>query len=235
MAEATADRIEQQTIYGEIAALNRHAGDRLRRAFRSSDKAENRMFAAAVLTARLELAHQIRFGNAPLCALRASVRRAFGVFARDIAEGDVIVTADPYAGGTAGQALTMAIPVFVNGQLTLFPAIRAQLADSEGELAGGFNPAAYEWWQERVRMTPVKLFAGGKLQPNVFRFLTASSRTPDWLGADLEAMHSCCREAQRSILNLIRQYGQEKVLQAVDGMIRNTEQACRSGDIKVKY
>ena len=222
MTETSANRIERQIIYGKLAALNMHAGERLQRISRSPLIAENRMFAAAVLTPGLELAHQIQFEPEHLYALRASVRHAFDVFAYDIAEGDVIVTADPYGGGTKGQALTMAVPVFVDGELTMFPAIRAQLADLGGEIPGGYNPVAFELWQESVRITPVKLFAGGKLQRDVFRFLTSNSRTPDWLGADLEAMHSCCREAQRSLLELIKQYGDGKVRQSVASMIAYT-------------
>ncbi|MBB6675663.1 hydantoinase B/oxoprolinase family protein [Cohnella nanjingensis] len=219
MTKNAANQIEDQIVYGKLAALNRHAGDRLQRISRSPLIAEDRMFAAGVLTARLELAHQLQYEPEHLYALRASVRHAFDRFAYDIAEGDVILTADPYGGGTKGQSLTLVVPTFVDGELALSPAIRAQMTDLGGEIPGGFNPVAYELWQESVRITPVKLFAGGKLQRDVLRFLTTNSRTSEWFGDDLEALHACCRESQRSILELIHEYGMEKVNRSVSSML----------------
>ncbi|GIQ63285.1 hypothetical protein PACILC2_18530 [Paenibacillus cisolokensis] len=222
MTVSAADRIEEQIVYGKLASLNRYAGERLQRMSRSPLIAEKRAFAAAVLTPRLELAHQVQFEPEHLYALRDSVRHAFDFFAYDIAEGDVIVTADPYGGGTKGQTLTLVVPTFAGGELVPFPAIRAQMADMGGEIPGGFNESAFELWQENMRVTPLKLYAGGKLQRDVHRFLTANSRTPDWIAADLDAMYACCLETQRSILLLLEQYGGETVERAIKGMFAYT-------------
>ncbi|RXZ82062.1 methylhydantoinase [Paenibacillaceae bacterium] len=218
-----AGRIREQIIYGKLAAINLHAGERMQRIARSPLIAESRRFAVAVLTPDVRLAHQIQFEVEHLYALRESVRSALDFFAYDIAEGDVIITADAYGGGTRGQTLTMAMPLFVEGELMLFPAIRAQMSDLGGEIPGGFHPLAHEQWQESMRLTPVKLYVGGKLQRDVFRFLMTNSRTAEWLGADLAAMHACCQEMQRSLLELLGQYGQTAVGQAADAMIAHTE------------
>ena len=52
----------------------------------------------------------------------------------------MLLVADPYSGGTKGQSLTMAAPLFLEGELVLFPAIRAQMIDLAGEYPGGFHP-----------------------------------------------------------------------------------------------
>src|SRR5690606_4318072 len=210
----TAGRIREQIIYGKLAAVNLHAGERIQRIARSPLLASSRRLAVALLTPEVRLAHQIQYEVEHMYALRESVRSALDFFAYDIAEGDVIITADAYGGGTRGQALTMIMPLFVEGELTLFPAIRAQLSDLGGEIPGGFHVLAHEQWQESTRLTPVKLYIRGKLQRDVFRFLLTNSRTAEWLGADLRALPACCQEMQRMLLELFGLYGTTAVTQA---------------------
>lgn len=222
-----ASRIREQIIYGKLAAINLHAGERIQRIARSPFIAESRRLAVAILTPDVQLAHQIQFEVEHMYALRDSVRSALDFFAYDIAEGDVIITADAYSGGTRGQTLTMMMPLFVEGELVFFPAIRAQMSDLGGEIPGGFHPLAHEQWQESMRLTPVKLYVGGKLQRDVFRFLMTNSRTADWLGADLGALYACCQEMQRTLLELLGQYGAASVSQAAFAMIAHTEAEAR--------
>lgn len=220
-------RIREQIIYGKLAAINLHAGERIQRIARSPLIAESRRLAAAILTPEAQLAHQIQFEVEHMYALRDSVRSALDFFAYDIAEGDVIVTADAYGGGTRGQTLTMIMPLFVEGELVFFPAIRAQMSDLGGEIPGGYHPLAHEQWQESMRLTPAKLYVGGKLQRDVFRFLMTNSRTAEWLGADLGALYACCQEMQRTLLELLGQYGASAVSQAAVAMIAHTEAQAR--------
>ncbi|MGI2294841.1 hydantoinase B/oxoprolinase family protein [Paenibacillus sp. GXUN7292] len=222
-----AGRIREQIIYGKLAAINLHASERIQRIARSPLIAESRRLAVAILTPDVQLAHQIQFEVEHMYALCESVRSALDFFAYDIAEGDVIVTADAYGGGTRGQTLTMIMPLFVEGELVLFPAIRAQMSDLGGEIPGGFHPLAHEQWQESMRLTPVKLYVGGKLQRDVFRFLMTNSRTAEWLGADLGALYACCQEMQRALLELLGQYGAVAVSQAAAAMIAHTEAQAR--------
>ena len=224
---AASERIRDQIIYGKFAAINLHAGERMQRTARSPLIALSRRLAAAILTPDVRLVHQIQYEVEHMYALRDSVRSALEFFAYDIAEGDVIITADSYGGGTRGQVLTMIMPLFVEGELALFPALRVQISDLGGEIPGGFNPLAYEQWQESMRLTPVKLYVGGKLQRDVHRFLLSNSRTAEWFGADLRALYACCQDMQRMLTELFDQYGTAAAAKAADAMIAHTEAEAR--------
>ncbi|MBB6637527.1 hydantoinase B/oxoprolinase family protein [Cohnella thailandensis] len=216
------NRIEDQIIYSKIAAANRHAGEQLQRISRSSIIAEARAYAVGTLTPTGGLAHQVQGQAEHLFALRSSARAIFDRFAFDIEEGDVLITGDVFGGGTKGQMLTMVLPFFIDGELAFTPAIRAQMTDLAGEYPGGYHPEAFETWQESMRITPTKLYTGGKLRRDVLRFLLANSRTPDILSSDLDAMLASLRQAQSSLRAIVNAYGVPRVAEAVERMTTHT-------------
>lgn len=215
-------RIIDQIVYGKLASVSRFAGEQLRRVSRSVLIAENGAFAAGLVTGSGQLVHQAQFEVEHLFALRSVSRQMLEYFAYDLEEGDVLIAADVYTGGTKGQTLTMLLPVFADGEMIVSPVIRAQMADLGGEIPGGYNPDAFEVWQESMRLTPVKLFKGGKPQRDVRRFVLTNSRTPELLEADLEAMLACLHEAQKAIHSLISAYGASAVNQAIGQMNERT-------------
>jgi len=84
-------------------------------------------------------------------ALRA-LKAAFG---RDIADGDVFLSNDPYLAGNNHLAdWTMMRPVFVDGELFAFSCNRAHQSDIGGGVAGTYNAAAREIFHEGVRIPP---------------------------------------------------------------------------------
>ncbi|WP_020430740.1 hydantoinase B/oxoprolinase family protein [Paenibacillus riograndensis] len=216
--------IEDQIIYGKIAAVSRHAGEQLQRISRSPLIAESRAFAAGIVTEAAGLVHQIQGEAEHLYALRASTRAMYDHFAYDLEEGDVLISADVYKGGTKGQMLTMVLPFFLEGELTLSPVIRVQLTDLAGEYPGGYHPEAFEMWQESMRITPVKLYSGGKLQRDVQRFVLANSRTPGLLASDLDALRASLLQAQTGLRSIIQAYGLSKVARAIGQMKAHTQE-----------
>ncbi|MNB75201.1 Acetophenone carboxylase delta subunit [compost metagenome] len=221
---SNAHTIADQIIYGKLASVSRYAGEQLRRVSRSSLLAENGAFAAGVITGEGALANQFQAEAEHLYALRSAARELREHFEYDLEEGDVLITADVYVGGTKAQMLTMMLPVFAEGELVLSPVIRAQMADLGGEYPGGYNPDAFEVWQESMRLTPVKLYKGGKLQRDVWRFLLANSRAGKLLESDIQAMYACLMEARKSILKLLGIYGISSVNHAVERMKHHTRQ-----------
>lgn len=129
--------IQAQILYRKLQAIGREVGDNLQRISRSPVLSQDRAFAAAIFTNELKIAVQHQYEPEHLFALKESVENLFDYFSFDIADGDVLLVADPYSGGTKGQSLTMAAPLFLEGELVLFPAIRAQMIDLAGEYPGG--------------------------------------------------------------------------------------------------
>ncbi|PWA09429.1 methylhydantoinase [Pueribacillus theae] len=202
--------IEAQIFYSKLQAICREMGHNLERTSRSPLLALDRSYASAILTEELELAVQKQYDVGHLYALRDSVATMFDYFSYDLAEGDIILVADPYSGGTQGQTVTMAAPLFQEGELVLFPVVRAQMMDFAGEYPGGYHPEAFEVWQEGIRVTPIKLYHRGVLQRDVWRFLLANSRAPSLLESDLKAMVACLRLAEEQIADVLGSYRPEE-------------------------
>ena len=202
--------IGSQILHGKLAAVAAEMDERLRRTARSPGITEQQGSATAIFSGDLALATQHQSEPSHLFAMRASVRRLFDYFAFDLAEGDVLAVADPFHGGTEPQTLTLVVPHFHDGSIALFPAVRAPLADLAGEYPGAAHPAAFEVWQESVRVTPLKLHRAGMPQRDVLRLLGRNSRTPTVLAADLDAMIGACREAGTALSAILRRHGVEE-------------------------
>ena len=67
-------------------------------------------------------------------------------------------------------------PVFFEGELVGWTAVKGHQADIGGAVAGGYNPNAIEVWQEALRIPPVKVFERGKLRQDVWNLIFANIR-----------------------------------------------------------
>jgi N-methylhydantoinase B/oxoprolinase/acetone carboxylase alpha subunit len=119
-----------------------------------------------------------------LGAMPLSVRAALGAVTFE--EGDLVVLNDPYRGGTHLPDITCISPVFLGGRLSFFVANRAHHSDVGG-MTPGSMPLATELFQEGLIIPPVKLYARGRLNKDVFDLLLANVRTPDERRGDLLA------------------------------------------------
>ncbi|MCX5495503.1 hydantoinase B/oxoprolinase family protein [Kaistia dalseonensis] len=211
--------IRSQVVYSRLAAIVREMSDTVARTARSKGLAEGRRYAVAALTGAPRIAAQVQFDASHSYLIRASAAALIDYFAFDLADGDIVVVGDPYSGGSTPQVLTFLAPFFHEGELVLFPAIRAELADLAGEYPGTLHPTASETWQEAIRVTPVKLYRNGVLQRDILRFLLRNSRAADLVRSDIEAIVSALRAAGRNLDTLLRDRGRQAVEGAIDDAI----------------
>lgn len=211
--------IKHQILYSKIVGVAAEMYEFMRHTATSPAITEQESFSTGILTNKLRLAAQSQGEPSHLFGLRDSVRSLFDYFSYDIQEGDVLVVADPYSGGTDPQTITLAIPLFYDGEIILIPSVRAPLIDLAGEYPGDLHPEATDIWQQSIRVTPIKLYRAGILQKDIFRFLTKNSRTPKSIQADIKAMIAVCRRAGKSIENILNRYDRNTLEQAIDAML----------------
>ena len=211
--------IKHQILYSKIVSVATEMYEFMRRTATSPAIAEQESFSTALLTNRLRLAAQIQGEPSHLFGLRNSVQSLFQYFSYDIQEGDVLAVADPYSGGTEPQTITLTMPLFHDGEITLIPTVRAPLIDLAGEYPGDLHPEATDIWQQSIRVTPIKLYRAGILQKDLFHFLTKNSRTPKSVQTDIKAMIAVCRRAGSSIENILDRYDRQALDQAIDSML----------------
>ena len=144
-----------------------------------------------------------------------SVRAAMEKMGATLAPGDVILVNDPYAGGTHLNDVTIIYPVFLEGRLIFFPAVRAHWADVGGMVPGSMSGKATEIYQEGIRIPPLKILEGGRMNDAALDLLLANMRVPDERLGDFQASLSACRVAEKRIHEICARYGVDTLLEAV--------------------
>ena len=144
-----------------------------------------------------------------------SVRAAMEKMGAALAEGDVILANDPYAGGTHLNDVTIIYPVFRDGRLIFFPAVRAHWADVGGMVPGSMSGKATEIYQEGIRIPPLKILEGGRTNEAALDLLLANMRVPEERLGDFQAGLAACRVAEKRIHEICARYGVDTLLEAV--------------------
>jgi len=185
-------------------------GAALRRSAFSPNIKERRDYSCAVFGAAGDVLAMgdhmpVHLGSMPM-SVTAVVR------ALRLEPGDIAVLNDPFEGGTHLPDLTMAMPVYFRGsrQPMFYVANRAHHADVGGSQAGSMG-LAREVFQEGLRIPPVKIFARGKVLPDVLAMILRNVRTPHEREGDLTAQIAACRIGERRLAEIVSKYGRTEV------------------------
>jgi N-methylhydantoinase B len=144
----------------------------------------------------------LAFSLAPVCK---HIRQYFG---DEIYPGDVIFHNDVFSLGNQNNDVAAFKPVFFEGRLVAWTAVKGHQADIGGAVAGGYNPNATEVWQEGLRIPPVKVIEKGKLRKDVWELIFANIRF-DIVRHDMQAEIGAATIGERRLLALLAKYGFE--------------------------
>jgi N-methylhydantoinase B len=186
-------------------------GAALQRSSFSPNIKERRDFSCALFDGRGRMAAQgdhlpVHLGSMPLSVAEA-LREG-----RRLGPGDVLALNDPYRGGTHLPDLTLVAPVFLEGEEgpAFFVADRAHHADMGGA-APGSMPLVREIYAEGLRVPPVRLVRGGRMEEDVVALLLANVRTPEERLGDLRAQLAALDLGARRLRELSQGSGAQQV------------------------
>ena len=144
----------------------------------------------------------LAFSLAPVCKYLVEY------FGDDLHEGDVIFHNDVFSLGNQNNDVAVFKPIFFEGALVGWAAVKGHQADIGGAVRGGYNPNATEVWQEALRIPPVKVYERGKLRKDVWGLIFANIRL-DIVQHDLRAQMGACTVGERRLQALLAKYGLE--------------------------
>lgn len=144
----------------------------------------------------------LAFSLAPVC------KYIIEFFGDDIHEGDVIFHNDVFSMGNQNNDVAVYKPIFFEGELVAWTAVKGHQADIGGAVAGGYNPNATEVWQEALRIPPVKVYDKGKIRKDVWDLIFANVRL-DIVEHDMRAQMGATIVGERRLLDLLEKYGLE--------------------------
>ncbi len=157
-----------------------------------------------------------------------SVQCAMEDFADDLHPGDIILLNDPYRGGTHLNDVTLVYPVFVDGELFIFPAVREHWTDVGGMVPGSYSGLSTEIYQEGVRIPPIKICDRGVFNRAAMTLLFANMRIPHEREGDFWAAIAALKTAEQRILEMVSKYGRDTFRQAVDVNLKRSEDRMRA-------
>lgn len=172
---------------------------------------QSRDLSAVVLDGTAQVVAQAERTPIHMGAMPFAVRAMAEDFHDDISPNDVLMANDPYWGGSHLPDITLVKPVFRDGRLRFWVAIRAHQSDTGGISAGGYSPSAREIFHEGIRIPPVKLVAGGKLRGDVLRMVCENTRKPEDTHGDLMAMLSSVDVGAERLETLLDRYGTARI------------------------
>jgi N-methylhydantoinase B len=145
----------------------------------------------------------------------------------DLRPGDVIVSNVPYKSGTHLNDVTLALPMFRDGNFIGLVINKGHWSEIGGMAFGSWNPNSTEIYQEGLQLPCVKLYSEGKQNKDIIDVILANSRLPDYTYGDLEAQAASMMVAARRVDNLIEKYGLESVLLAMKKLLDDGEKQAR--------
>jgi N-methylhydantoinase B/oxoprolinase/acetone carboxylase alpha subunit len=218
--------IELELFRHLLTSIAEEMGVVLRKTSYSANIKERRDYSCAVYDRRGETVAMgdhmpVHLGAMPL-SVRA-VREAF-----ELAPGDVALVNDPFRGGTHLPDITAVAPVFTRGRKpSFYLANRAHHADVGG-MSPGSMPLAREIYQEGLRIPPVLIQRGGKIDRDLLGLVLANVRTPVEREGDLMAQLMSLRRGEMRLRELVAKYGEAAVERNMQGLQNYSERMMRA-------
>jgi N-methylhydantoinase B len=163
-----------------------------------------------------------------LANIHFSLKEALRVIEEQPEPGDVIVTNDPYLGGSHLPDITVFKPVYIGRMLRFFVANRAHHVDVGGGAPGSFVADATEVYEEGIRIPPVKLCRGGRINREILSIILKNVRQPDYLYGDLHAQLAALTHGEKRITeDLVPRFGLDTIIGCEEPIFAYSESRMR--------
>lgn len=222
------DPVTQEIVEGKLAATVDEMGIVMARTSMSPVIYEVLDFACGLLTAEGELVAQMNGITLFTGTFGAQVKALIARFKGNMADGDVLLTNDPYAGGTHACDFAVVKPIFVADDIVAYAINVAHYLDVGGSVPGSLAPNAISVFQEGLRLPGVKIVTGDVFSPELIHIISENVRLPEIAIGDLTAQIATVRVAARRMLELNRKYGAATVKAAFANLIAASEKQSRA-------
>jgi N-methylhydantoinase B len=213
-----------KSLYSSVAE---EMGISLRRSAFSPNIKERRDYSCAVFDRGGVLIAQGDHMPVHLGSMPMSVAAALQVVSPG--PGDIVVLNDPYCGGTHLPDVTMVAAVYPQDVIAaagattrgarkrkqrgpkqsgplFFVANRAHHSDIGGSTPGSMG-ISEDIYQEGLRIPPVRLMTGGRVNQDVMRLIAANVRIPTERQGDLTAQLGAINTGRSRLLEIVERYG----------------------------
>lgn len=147
--------------------------------------------------------------------------------------GDVLYQNDPYQGNNHLPDFIMAKPVFFDGRIVSYTAVRGHYVDVGGGGPGSYSATMPDIYAEGLRIPPVRIFKEGVLNQDIVDVLRHNMRNSRERLGDLRSQYAGCLAAERRVLTFCERYGAEAFEVAMGEIVDAAEHLTRAAITKI--
>ena len=151
----------------------------------------------------------------------------------ELKPGDVLYQNDPYKGNNHLPDFIMAKPVFFDGRIVAYSAVRGHYVDVGGGGPGSYSATMPDIYAEGLRIPPVRIFKEGVLNQDIVDVLLHNTRNSRERFGDLRSQYAGCVAAERRVLSFCQKYGASTFEAAMEEMVDAAEKLTRAAIAKI--
>lgn len=145
--------------------------------------------------------------------------------------GDVVIFNDPFHSRGAATHLPdlhVLMPVHHDGEMLCFAWSFIHSSDVGGSIPGSQDVSNWEIFQEGLRLRPVKLYARGQLNHDIWHVIADNCRIPDKNWGDISAQVAALTRGASRLRTLADRYGSASLSASIGRLLDQTEARTRS-------
>jgi len=149
---------------------------------------------------------------------------------KEIEEGDILLTNDPYGCNAAVSHLPdwiVLVPIFKDKRHIAWSAMFGHMSDNGGMVPGSIPIQATTIFQEGIRIPPIKLYKKGVLQSDMLELILHNVRTSQWNRFDLNALVAACNTASKRVVELAGRFGDDILHSTMEIMLERNHMAMK--------
>jgi N-methylhydantoinase B len=222
------DKLRLDILASALTALTEEIEITLLRSAYSQVVKEAQDASCAIFTAQGRIVAQPVVIPGHLGSMKYMLAACLDEFPGDtLAPGDVLITNDPYRGGSHLPDIALYRPVFADGRLIAFAGCIIHYTDVGGMVPGSNPQRATELYQEGLVLPPMKLYDAGRPNETLRKMIRANVRNPHMFFGDLNAQEAALLTGERRVAQIIERFGAASVRDAMEMLIAITEEKAR--------
>jgi N-methylhydantoinase B len=119
-------------------------------------------------------------------------------------------------------------PIFYKGELVFYHFARTHQYDSGGAYPGCYFPRSYDCHGEGLMIPPVKIIERGKVDEKAYSIILRNLRGSPLVRADNMLVYGSMKQIEQRIIDLLKEYGKETVMAALDELINRARKAVKN-------
>jgi N-methylhydantoinase B len=141
-------------------------------------------------------------------------------------EGDILLLNVPYFTGAHPQDAALVMPIYFEGELIGYSAVKAHLLDVGGKEP--YSTDTVDVYQEGTMFPGVKLYQRGQPVQDLVRTLVANSRMPRAVVGDIQAQVVSLRVGAEGLIRIAKRHGMDTFRASIERMFDHGEATMRA-------